>query len=1117
MGCSCPRPDPPAIYSVSRNIRTSVRRPRSSPQIDKEPAPAQGERTPAPEAYTRHDTEGPPPGPRSHVPRRRTSRQLLVSHQCRLSLPPSISADPDRRLTADAAPRMPIFRSTRLAPRWARGPRVPPSPGWFWVTMSIRRMTLGSGYRYLMASVARGDAAGPAASPLASYYTEPGTPPGRFLGAGLAGLGSGRGVTAGSTVSEEHLWRMLGMLQDPVTGDPLGRAPGAGRTAYVDGLGRPRKAPQTVAGFDLTFSAPKSVSVAWGLAAEPTRRRIHSAHVAALEFVLEYAERTVFATRTGRGGVVSEDVRGVIAAAFDHWDSRSGDPQLHTHVVVLNRVQAASDGQWRTLDSKALFRAAVGLSELYNGVLADLVTADLGYGWAPEQRRHSPVEKWEVAGVGEALRVEFSQRSTEIDAAKDILVADFVAGHGRQPTPREVLRLRQRATLETRPVKELHSLDDLVTGWRTRAERFIGNEPRSWVASLADRNDLPLLHAGDLAEAMLEDAARVSLDVVSGKRATFTRANVFAEALRQVHGVRFAAPGDRVAVAERITALGLEHAVALTPLEVGYVPDELRRPDGTSRFRPRDSEVYTTQALLDAEERLLAAGRAVDGPAVEEARAAAVCAGDLPGRDHPLSVEQAAAVRQIATSRRALDVLVGPAGAGKSTAMAGIRAVWESRFGPGSVVGLAPSAVAAEVLSEAVGVPTENTAKWLTEAARQPDRVAELEALRAALDRASPSLRTRALLRRARELSAEIDRWRLRRGQLVIVDEASMAGTFELDSLSAYARTAGAKVLLVGDWAQLAPVAAGGAFKLLATDRDEAPSLLDVRRFRHEWERDASLKLRTGATGVAAEYARHDRVRGGGRESMLDELFANWSDDVAAGQRSLMVAADTATVADLNQRARAHRVVDGAVAETGVTVAGGSLIGVGDIVVTRQNHRDVHSSTGWVKNGDQWVVAAVDPNGGLTVRRETGGGLAALDAEYVRDHVELGYATTAHRAQGRTVDTSHAFVTATTMREPLYVMATRGRESNVLYVDTAYDPDASTAHEPPTAIDPAVILDEVLARTGTDVSATEMRTRERGRSVDSARLTAEGAAIRLVNRARRSDFRVNAQQPRRDV
>ncbi len=142
-------------------------------------------------------------------------------------------------------------------------------------------------------------------------------------------------------MTEEQLWRMLGMLQDPVTGEPLGRRPAAGRgpsssTGWV-GSGQ---APKTVAGFDLTFSPPKSVSVAWALADEPTRERIHAAHRQALEQVIAYAERQVFATRIGHGGVVSEDVRGVVATAFDHWDSRAGDPQLHTHVVVLNRVQA---------------------------------------------------------------------------------------------------------------------------------------------------------------------------------------------------------------------------------------------------------------------------------------------------------------------------------------------------------------------------------------------------------------------------------------------------------------------------------------------------------------------------------------------------------------------------------------------------------------------------------------------------------------------------------------------------------------------------------------------------------------------------------------------------------
>ena len=102
------------------------------------------------------------------------------------------------------------------------------------MTMSIRRMTLGSGYKYLMNSVAQSDGASQQASALTRYYAESGTPPGRFLGDGLAGLDSGNGVKPGSQVTEEHLFRMLGMLQDPLTGEQLGRPPRRPAASYSD-------------------------------------------------------------------------------------------------------------------------------------------------------------------------------------------------------------------------------------------------------------------------------------------------------------------------------------------------------------------------------------------------------------------------------------------------------------------------------------------------------------------------------------------------------------------------------------------------------------------------------------------------------------------------------------------------------------------------------------------------------------------------------------------------------------------------------------------------------------------------------------------------------------------
>lgn len=958
--------------------------------------------------------------------------------------------------------------------------------------MSIRRMTLGAGYRYLMSSVARADEA-TRATGLTAYYAATGTPPGTFLGAGLAGLAVGAGVESGSQVSEEQLWRMLGMLQDPVTGEQLGRAPTGAGMVFVDHLGRVRKAKQSVAGFDLTFSVPKSVSVAWALADQPTRARIHAAHRRALEAVIAYGESQVFATRTGHAGAISEDVRGVVATAFDHWDSRAGDPQLHTHVVVLNRVQSAVDGQWRTLDSKALFRAAVGMSELYNGLLADELTRDLGWVWIPQERARSAEPKWEVDGVGKDLRDEFSQRSSIIERAKDELVEAFVASHGRQPTAREVIGMRQQATLATRDAKQVKPLAELMHGWRRRASGFVGDDQPAWVAALAGRHAQQLVTARDLEDGILADAATLVVAKVADKRATFTRANLLAETHRQLAGVRFASPADRIQVAERTATLAADRAVMLTPADALHAPEHLLRADGSSMLRARNSEVYATQELLDAESRLLAAGQATDAPTVTTPVAARLGRLMAPGKEHVLSAEQAHAVAAVVTSGRRLDVLVGAAGTGKSTTMAGVRAAWEAEHGPGSVVGLAPSAAAAEVLADAVGVATENTAKWLSEYQRLPEREARLREYAGRLAGAYPSPATHQLQLQARAEFAAYRRWALRPGQMVIVDEASMAATKDLDQITAAATRAGAKVLLVGDWAQLSPVQAGGAFKLLADDRGaEVPALHDVRRFRHEWERDATLRLRVGDATVVDEYAAHGRVESGAREDMLDLLYEGWMIDQRAGRTSLMVAANSDTVDELNARAREWRVRAGQVAQDGVRCGDGTVIGVGDVIVTRLNVRALTTGRGWVKNGDDWVVTATNQDGSLQVSRTGGGRAAVLPADYVREHVELGYASTAHRSQGRTVDTAHAYVAATTLREPLYVMASRGRESNRLYVDVAHEPDSSTARTEAEQLEALEVLQKAISTSGADLAANEVRRQEAARVLVTGPLRRHG-------------------------
>ena len=234
------------------------------------------------------------------------------------------------------------------------------------------------------------------------------------------------------------------MCADPITGKPLGRQPNRAHlslakrvaqrmaaipahhsaperseeTVRIEAEERAKcgRLPHTVAGFDLTFSPSKSVSIAWALADRDTKGQIYVCHRQAIEVVLTYAEREVFHSRSGTNGVVQEDIEGVVATAFTHWDSRAGDPQLHEHVVVANRAQSVSDGVLaHARFPRGLYKSVVALSELHQGVLSDLLTAKLGWGWDGRRRRHSERLRFEVAGVSEALMAEFSQRSAAIE------------------------------------------------------------------------------------------------------------------------------------------------------------------------------------------------------------------------------------------------------------------------------------------------------------------------------------------------------------------------------------------------------------------------------------------------------------------------------------------------------------------------------------------------------------------------------------------------------------------------------------------------------------------------------------------------------------------------------
>ncbi|MGP9604775.1 MobF family relaxase [Brachybacterium sp. AOP42-E1-35] len=944
-------------------------------------------------------------------------------------------------------------------------------------------MTGGDGYRYLLNSVVTGDGDRDAASALTRYYLEPGTPPGSWIGSGLPGLSGG--VAPGAAVTEAQLRRLMGFGQDPNSGEQLGRPSRTFATAterverrldkLSDALTDEERAAQTalveaeeaakptgapVAGFDLTFSVPKSVSTLWAVADGGMQALIAQAHHAAIQDVINLLERDVAMTRIGakgpRGAVAQVDVRGVIATAYDHYDSRASDPQLHTHVVVANRVQAAHDGKWRTLDSRAIHAAVTGLSEHYNAVLSDHLTAMLDVGWEARERGAGRSTAWEIAGVPQELMDAFSSRTRDIEQVKDRLVADYVTKHGRQPSPKLLWQFRQRATLETRPPKQHHSLSDLTTEWRQRATELLGEDAPTWATTLlAGSAGEPLLRADDIPLGDLDQVAEVVVARVGDRRATWKRWNLHAEAVRQTMGLRFASATDRDHITQQIVDAAERVSLRLTPPELASSPPTFRRMDGSSMFRLKAATVFSSEQVLAAEDRLLTASNDRSAPTVPLAWIEQ--AARTKNRDgHVLSADQEQAIAKISVSARVLDVLVGPAGTGKTTTMSALRRAWEKRHGTGSVIGLAPSAAAADVLAGDLGISTENTAKWLHEHRNGT--------------------------------------WNLAPGQLVIIDEASLAGTLALDIITSHAQQAGAKVLLVGDWAQLAAVDAGGAFGMLVRDRDDAPELTDVRRFRNEWEKHASLGLRIGDTDVIDTYLDHDRIAPGRYEDILEQAYQAWRADQAAGKASVLIAETLDTVSELNTRARTDRILAGDVALDGVRLHDGNEASRGDLIITRQNDRRLSLARGWVKNGDRWTVTRANDDGSLTARRAHSKWRTTitLPAAYVSEHVELGYAITAHRAQGATVDTAHAIVHSPEMtRESLYVAMTRGRESNRAYIATDEHHLEEHQHRDDLQMTARSILYGILQHVGAEQSAHETITAEQDTWGSLAQLAAE--------------------------
>ena len=787
-----------------------------------------------------------------------------------------------------------------------------------------------------------------------SYYLDSGEPRGRWHGNGAEALG-----LTGNVADEQFLHLMAG--EHPATGVVLG-----GR--YID---------RSVRGFDITCSAPKCVSLLFGLGDDRTRREALDAHDAAVTAVVDWIERHAHCRYRVNGEVNVFDADGIVAATFRQHTSRALDPQLHTHVVIANRV-LSPDGRWLALDARMIKVDQRSLSALYHAALRSELTARLGVAW------REPVNGIaEIAGIPDELLAAFSTRTDDVDRRLEAKLERFETAFGREPTPRERWRLERDAVTDSRPAKAHVDAARLHREWIDRA-RSLGH-------------DLDVLHraagVGEPQRAVTDDIVRAVVELATATLAEKQSSWRPAELVRELAA---ALPTD-LAIAARDVGPWLDQ---LAEQVIAWRCVDLSRPVGHGAILRRDGRPVTESALdrvLTLPEILAEEERVID-LAAQWANGTGDPRREVTSAGVALTGEQVAAASAVAGHGQ-LVLVVGPAGTGKTNALE--PAVRQLHNDGRPVFGVAPSATAADVLATEAGIDADTIDKLLIEhTLNRPPQ----------------------------------PRYDLPAGATVIVDEAAMVSTPKLAQLLHLADRHQWRLALVGDPLQFSAVGRGGLFAHLV-DTLGAVELGRVHRFRQPWEGDASLRLRRGDLTVVDLYDQHGRLHHGTAIRMHTRIVSAWWEATARGETAWMMAPTNELVVKLNQLAQQRRLDAGHLDARRTLDIGSRRLHVGDVVATRHNDRTLRTDRNrMVKNRDRWTITAIHDDGRLTVTGRTG--LVTLPQEYVREHVELAYAETSHANQGRTVDHSFLLLDRATNAAGIYVPMTRGRLTNEAFVIT---------------------------------------------------------------------------------
>jgi conjugative relaxase-like TrwC/TraI family protein len=689
-------------------------------------------------------------------------------------------------------------------------------------------------------------------------------------------------------------------------------------------------------GWDLTFSAPKSVSIVWAGADTQHKQEIELAHQRAVGCAFEYLEANTF-TRRGAGGATHEDAK-LVASRFNHYTSREGDPQVHSHVVVSN-FSVREDGTVGTIDSRTFYENKMAAGALYQVELA----------WQMQKLDYK-VEQgikgtFRLTNVTQEAERVFSKRDKQIDTlSKERGIESYAGTRG--------------IVLATRANKVNCDLSEREETW--------GQEAREHSVHLNIERDLPdkILVKNDN-----QILSEVSQKLTVG-HSTFKENSLLRETARSSLGSRSGAEvlGLVQEAKGRGYVVSLENGLLTTPDMAKVELDIMARVERMVNYQhygANDDQVIK------------------NGIPVGE------------GKKMDFSYEQRVAIR-IATQAGGLAVIQGLAGTGKSTMLGAVKECYDREGW--KVQGIALSGQAAQNLQKEAGIESKTIASWLPH--------------------------------------QKIDS-----RTVVIIDEAGMVGSRQMADVIQKVEMARAKLILVGDERQLQPIAAGGILhaidqKVIQIAPGNSAVMKDIWRQREEWMKETVMLAAQGRTGKALDaLAQKEKINlyensSQARTALVDEFITKHRNDFSTGMVLTNISHDAQKInTEIRTKLQEQKIVD----EKGIEFDNGSRtidIAKGDRIIFTRNDYNLD-----VRNGQRGIVENITSKGIINAVLDDGQTKEINVQKY--NHIEYGWATTTHKAQGMTVDRAFVYGFANesmASQQATYVQISRAREETKLFI-----------------------------------------------------------------------------------